>query len=570
MRAERDILERLMSRRFKVNPFDLLGQNEIYPYPVYLPGIVEPNFIIAWKSFHQSFLSEIPAFFTWTRVPKIDPKDDIFYDCRVRRSIPMRALLAATLWHFFFFVVPWPKFPTAPKHNSAFDNTELTWSGPIEDLPLLNVPKHAAKPAAQPKNSDSPAPNDEAFHPRQRIYTDPVHPTHPRQTLVNSDAPMEPPRVLTPLPNIVQLATTSGPAKPHLEISAQTLAKLRPKEVKHRATTDTPPPDAPNLETRASDFSLATTENGPARPKMEINAGSAPRLAERKQAGESSTAPELAAAAPGPGSGSPTTVIALSASPAPPAPVVEVPKGNLAANVAMSPEGKGSGTANGSGHGSAESTGGGDPNGGNSAPNNSVGISISGGNPKPNAGMSGLGGAPKLTMPRTSALYKRPDSNATVEDPPPRTGPPNFASLPPGAPPEQVFQSHRVYSMNVNMPNLNSVTGSWVIHFVELHQTGVSTGSGDINAPAPLHKIDPKYPREMMKEHVEGEVILYGVILPDGTVGSIQVVHKLDPLLDANSVAAFKEWKFEPATKNGQPVPLEAIVHIPFKGPTRE
>ena len=558
-----------MSKRFHVNPFDLLGQNEIYPYPVHLPGTVEPNFTIQWKSFHQGFLSEIPAFFTWTRVPKIDPKDDIFYDCRVRPSLPMRALLAAALWHVLIFVVPWPKLPVSPKHNSAFDNTELTWSGPIDDLPLLNVPKHGPKPASKTNAPDDPAPNDEAFHPRQRIHTDPVRPTHPRQTLVNSDAPMEPPKVLTPLPNIVQLASVSGPAKPHLEISEQTLAKLRPKQVKRTATTDTPPPDAPNLETHVSDFSLATTENGPARPKLEINAGSAPRVAERQQAGESSVAPELGSA-PGTGSGSSTTIIALSASPAPPAPVVEVPKGNLAANVAISPEGKASGTGKGSGSGAAGSGTGGDPNSGNGAANNSVGISISGGNPKPNAGISGLGGAPKLIVPHTAALYKRPDSNATVEDPPPRTGPPNFASLPPGAPPEQVFQSHRVYSMNVNMPNLNSVTGSWVIHFAELHQPGVSTGNGDINAPAPLRKVDPKYPLELRKEHVEGEVILYGVIRPDGTVDSIQVVHKLDPSLDANSVAAFKQWKFEPATKDGQPVSLEAIVHIPFKGPERE
>jgi len=558
-----------MSKRFHVNPFDLLGQNEIYPYPAYLPGIVEPNFTIQWKSFHQSFLSEIPAFFKWTRVPKIDPKDDIFYDCRVRPSLPMRALLAAALWHVLFFVVPWPRLPVSPKHNSAFDNTELTWSGPIEDLPLLNVPKHGPKPTAKANTPDDPAQNDEAFHPRQRIHTDPVRPTHPRQTLVNSDAPMEPPKVLAPLPNIVQLARVSGPAKPHLEISEQTLAKLRPKQVKRRATTDTPPPDAPNLETHVSDFSLATTENGPARPKLEINAGSAPRVAERQQAGESSAAPELAAAAPGAASGASTTVIALSASPALPAPVVEVPKGNLAANVAISPEGKASGTGKSSGSAATGSGSGGDPNGSNGAAN-SVGISISGGNPKPNAGISGLGGAPKLIVPHTAGLYKRPDSNATVEDPPPRTGPPNFASLPPGAPPEQIFQSHRVYSMNVNMPNLNSVTGSWVIHFAELHQAGVSTGNGDINAPAPLRKVDPKYPLELRKEHVEGEVILYGVIRPDGTVDSIQVVRKLDPLLDANSVTAFKQWKFEPATKDGQPVSLEAIIHIPFKGPERE
>jgi TonB family protein len=558
-----------MSKRSQVNPFDLLGQNEPFPIAAYLPGAPVPNFTIAWKSFHQSFLSEIPAFFRWSRVPKIDPADDIFRDCRLQRSIPMRAVVAAALWHVFFFVVPWPNLPMAPRKNNAFDNTELTWSGPIDDLPLVNVPKQAPQPAAKakPARSDLPAQNDEAFHPRQRIYTDPVRPTHPRQTLVNSDAPMEAPRFLTPLPNMVQLASTSGPARPHLEISEQTLAKLRPKEATRKATTDTPPPDAPNMETHAADFSLATTTNGPARPKLEINAGSAPRVADRKQAGDSAAAPELANAAASSGGGPSTTVIALSASPAPPAPVVEVPRGNLAANVAISPEGNGTGTGTGSGPAPTASASGGDPSG---AGKNPVGISISGGNPKPNGGMSGLGGVPKLNMPRASALYKRPDPNTSIEDPPERTGPPNFSTLPPGAPPEKIFESHRVYSMNVNMPNLNSVTGSWVIHFVELHQAGVANLPGEVSAPSPLRKVDPKYPTDMIKEHVEGEVILYGVIRPDGSVDSIQVVRKLDPQLDANSVSAFKQWKFEPATKNGQPVALEAIIHIPFKGPERE
>jgi TonB family protein len=560
-----------MSKRFQANPFDLLGQNELFPIAAYLPGKPVPNFTIAWKSFHQSFFSEIPAFLKWTRVPKIDPADDIFRDCRIKRSIPLRAVFAAALWHVFFFVVPWPKLPLAPKPNKAFDDTELTWSGPIDDLPLLNVPKQGPKPAATPKarQTETPPQNNEAFHPRQRIYTDPVHPTHPRQTLVNTDAPMEAPKVLTPLPNMVQLAPPSGPARPHLEISAQTLAKLRPKEVKRKAVTDTPPPDAPNLETRVSDFSIATTTEGPARPHLEINAGSAPRVAEYKQNGESAAAPELPNAPSGVSSGPSTTVIALSASPAPPAPVIEVPKGNLAASIAVSPEGKGSGTGGVSGTIPASSAAG-DASGGSNVGKNPVGISISGGNPKPNAGISGLGGAPKLVLPRASAGYKRPDPNVAVEDTAERTGPPNFANLPPGAPPEKIFESHRVYSMNVNMPNLNSVTGSWVIHFAELHQAGVANLPGEVNAPSPVRKVDPKYPSDMLKEHVEGEVILYGVIRADGSVDSIQVVRKLDPQLDANAVAAFRQWRFEPGTKNGQPVALEALVHIPFRGRQRD
>ncbi len=52
----------------------------------------------------------------------------------------------------------------APKRVTALDNTELTWSGSIEDLPLLNVPKQSHK-TSSPKNKvdDPPAQNTDAF-----------------------------------------------------------------------------------------------------------------------------------------------------------------------------------------------------------------------------------------------------------------------------------------------------------------------------------------------------------------------------------------------------------------------
>jgi TonB family protein len=546
-----------MFHRFQVNPFDLLGQNEIYPYPVYLPGLGQPKLTIAWNSFHQNFFSELAAFLRWTRVPKGDPKGNIFIDCRIQRRIPYAAIVAAALWHVVFFIVPWPYLPMAPKRVTALDNTELTWSGSIEDLPLLNVPKQSHK-TSSPKNKvdDPPAQNTDAFHPRQRIFTDPSHPTHPRQTLVNTAAPMEPPKFLQPLPNMVQLGSPAAPPRPHLQISEQTLAKLRPKKVKKIATTDAPAPDMPNMETRQADLSIAQLADGPAKPRLEINAGSAPRVADRTQAGEIAPAPEVAAGVTGATSGPSATIIALSSTPAPPAPVVEVPKGNLAAHVAISPEGKGSGTGNASGS-----------NTGDAAGKSSIGISISGGNPKPNAGVSGLGTTGKLTLPKATSLYKRPDPNAD-DDPPERAGPPNFAILSPGAKPEQIFAAHRVYSMNVDMPNLSSVTGSWIIHFSEL--PGAPRSAGQVNAPGPLRKVDPKYPQDLIQERVEGEVILYAVIRTDGSIDSIQLVRGLDKQLDANAIAAFGQWKFSPATKSGQPVAIEAIIHIPFRGPQRQ
>jgi TonB family protein len=556
-----------MFHRFQVNPFDLLGQNEIYPIAVYLPGKGLPNLTIAWNSFHQNFFSELAAFFKWTHVPKGTPQFNVFKDWRIRQSMPYRALLAAALWHVVFFVLPWPRLAITPKHVTALDNTELTWSGPVEDLPLLNVPKRTPKRAAQEtKVDDPPAENTDAYHPRQRIFTDPSHPTHPRQTLVNTAAPNEPPKILQPLPNMVQLATTAAPAPPRLEISEKTLAKLRPKQVKKVATTDTPAPDAPNLEIRSSDLSIARDADAPARPQLELNAGSAPRVAERTQNGEVAAVPEVTAASAG-SAGQSATIIALSSAPAPPSPTVEVLNGNLAARVAISPEGKGNGSGGGSATPNATGNGSSSASGDPSA-KSSVGITISGGNPKPNAGVSGLG-AGKLTLPKASSIYKRPDPKSD-DDPPERSGPPDFASIPPGTAPEQVFGSHRVYSMNIDMPDLSTFTGSWIIHFSELHQQGLPRTVGTLSAPDPVRKVDPKYPQDLVQEHVQGEVILYGVIRTDGSVDGIQLVRGVDKTLDANSIAAFGQWKFHPATKDGQAVPVEAIIHIPFHEPPRQ
>jgi TonB family protein len=166
-------------------------------------------------------------------------------------------------------------------------------------------------------------------------------------------------------------------------------------------------------------------------------------------------------------------------------------------------------------------------------------------------------------------LIARPDPHTRIEDAPVRTGPPNFTALPPDAQPEQIFASKKIYKLLVNMPNLNSATGSWILNFSEMRvNDGPRLSSSDISGPAPLRKIDPKYPPALMSERVEGEVVLYAVIRRDGSVDSIQLVHGIDEQLDANAMNALSQWKFRPAAKQGVPVELEAIVHIPFHPPS--
>src|SRR6202022_3440015 len=221
------------------------------------------------------------------------PKDALtaspFRDSWVEGRIPKRAVLAAALWHAAILALPFSLFTAVPHRNPLLQNVELTWQGPIDDLPLLEIVREKPKPAPAPKPKSPevkpeevpPQPAVDAFHPRQRIFTDPVHPTHPRQTLINPAAPFEPPKMLPNLPNIVQFQQAAVPARPRLQISAETLKKLRPRQRRVKAGVSAALPDVPNMEPRAADLSIPATENAPARPKLEIHAGAAPRVAPR-------------------------------------------------------------------------------------------------------------------------------------------------------------------------------------------------------------------------------------------------------------------------------------------------
>jgi TonB family protein len=518
---------------------------------------VEPKLGIAWGDFHQGFFSSVRALFRGPfRVGQF-LGGEYFRDCWVERRIPKRAVVAAALWHIFFIVSPFALLSTTLRHNPAFDHTQLTWSGPIEDFPLLDI--RAKKPKAAVRDVAKPAvpKSAEAFHPRQRIVTDPVHPNHPRQTLIHSVAPKLAPQLAPTLPNIVQL---QGPARPRMQISAEALAKLHPRAQRKRVATATaPPPDFAALDARPGAIEIAPATSGPARPKLDLNASAAPRLAERAQSGDTA-APEMT---PQAGTGSPSTLIALSAAPAPPKPDVQPPAANSAARLTMSPEGKNSAS---SAAGSAANA---------AVGKSDVGVSISGGNPQPKSNSSGSNGAThaNLSLPSAHALMTHAQPN--IADAADSSQPPNFSILPPGAKPEQVFASKRVYTLAVNMANINSAGGSWILHFAEMgSDSAAAYGSGaaatasaptDMALPVPVRKVDPKYPPELIEQNVQGEVVLYGVVRADGSVTGIQVARSLDAQLDANAKAAFAQWKFSPASKGGNAVDVQVIAYIPFK-----
>ncbi len=134
--------------------FNLLGQTLRPTKSVRLPGPATPALNVSWGAFRQSLASNISAVFAGPSYARNYIYTGFFKDCWIEGRIPRIALLIALVLHLAILLVPFPRSLTAVRHNPAFDNTELTWSGPINDLPLLNLSSVQAKPAphARPRN----------------------------------------------------------------------------------------------------------------------------------------------------------------------------------------------------------------------------------------------------------------------------------------------------------------------------------------------------------------------------------------------------------------------------------
>ncbi len=90
-------------------------------------------------------------------------------------------------------------------------------------------------------------------------------------------------------------------------------------------------------------------------------------------------------------------------------------------------------------------------------------------------------------------------------------------------------------------------------------------GSG-IQIPRPIREVKPAYTADAMRAKIQGTAVVECVVLPDGTVGDVQVVKSLDSSfgLDQEAVKAAKQWRFIPGMRNGQPVPVLVTIELMF------
>jgi TonB family protein len=549
------------------------------------PRLRPPTLLVEWPAGHRVFLENLCDLLRFRGSPKpgATAQAQFWPDVFVHRPVAWRSMATSALYHLFGIVVIYGMSVTWAQHaplptSSPFDNSKITYYSVSEYLPEIDTGSVAA-PAIKERKG-------EPKYAKQRIISLPPAPDNFRQTI---DTPS---RIKLPsdvaLPNLVAL-TPIPSAVPEAAL-AQT-----PSQLKLPAMTPEVVAPPPAIESAKSKIRLANvpepsvieppvSASAAARPLGAMNVArldptvAAPNLAVPTQRAvlanpATGASSQKAAVQPPPnvagiGNGQRAVgqLIALGLEPAAVKGPINVPNGSRQGQFAATPEGnpnapgtpeiKGGGT-NGGGNGRGSNGGGGNGLG-------PPGISVGPAPLQPTSGVVAQGDP--LDALRSQANAPKPTTVARLERPrmadigrASRLSPATLNA--PGKIEEEVFGGRRYYTMTLNMPNLASVGGSWIIRFAELHETTVK---GEVTAPQAMVKVDPSYPAEAMRDRVEGTVTLYAVIRKDGTVGEVKVLRGLEERLDESARAALLRWKFHPATKNGSAVDLETVVQIPF------
>jgi periplasmic protein TonB len=93
---------------------------------------------------------------------------------------------------------------------------------------------------------------------------------------------------------------------------------------------------------------------------------------------------------------------------------------------------------------------------------------------------------------------------------------------------------------------------------------GIFHVGGGVSPPRPTYSPEPEFSEEARKAKYQGVVTLALVVGTDGRPTNIRVQNSLGMGLDEKAIEAVKNWKFEPAMKDGHPVRVEIAVEVDF------
>lgn len=86
-----------------------------------------------------------------------------------------------------------------------------------------------------------------------------------------------------------------------------------------------------------------------------------------------------------------------------------------------------------------------------------------------------------------------------------------------------------------------------------------------IKHPKLIKKVDPIYPKEAKQRELVGTVAVEAVIGTDGKIAGTKVIHSAHDILDTASLAAFRQWQYEPMELEGTSVRTVVTVIFQFR-----
>jgi TonB family protein len=78
-----------------------------------------------------------------------------------------------------------------------------------------------------------------------------------------------------------------------------------------------------------------------------------------------------------------------------------------------------------------------------------------------------------------------------------------------------------------------------------------------------IHRVNPVYPPDARRNHVEGKVLLNAVIGTDGSIKNLQVVSGPKELIDS-AVGAVQQWRYRPYLLQNRPVEVETTIEVNY------
>jgi TonB family protein len=88
---------------------------------------------------------------------------------------------------------------------------------------------------------------------------------------------------------------------------------------------------------------------------------------------------------------------------------------------------------------------------------------------------------------------------------------------------------------------------------------------GAVTPASVLWKVEPEYTDEARKVRLQGTVVLYIEVSPDGKAQNLRVGQGLGLGLDERAIEAVRRWRFRPGYENGKPVLTTAQVLVSFR-----